>query len=78
MKMRQQLSVSLPKQAMAILELMRAVNRSSEYLIPNRNNPRRPGAHSIFIKTFYSLGYAGKFTPHGIRVTGRTILGELR
>jgi integrase len=55
---------------------MKAVNRSSEYLIPNRRNSRKGAAHSIFIKAFYSLGYTGKFTPHGIRVTGRTILGE--
>jgi integrase len=28
------------------------------------------------VKAFYAMGYAGKFSPHGIRVTGRTILGE--
>jgi integrase len=76
MKMRQPHAIPLPKQALELLKLARAVNRASEYLIPNRKNPRKPAAHSIFVKTFYSLGYTGKFTPHGIRVTGRTILGE--
>jgi integrase len=76
MKMRQPHAVPLPKQAMAILKLLRGVNRTSEYLIPNRTNPRKGASHSLFIKALYSLGYAGKFTPHGIRVTGRTILGE--
>ena len=28
------------------------------------------------MKAFYSLGYKDKLTPHGVRVTGRTILGE--
>jgi integrase len=76
MKMRQPHAIPLPSQAMAILKLLRAVNRSSEYLIPNRNNPRKGAAHSLFIKALYSLKYTGKFTPHGIRVTGRTLLGE--
>ncbi len=76
MKMRQPHAVPLPSQAMAILKLLRGVNRTSEYLIPNRTNPRKEASHSLFIKAFYSLGYTGKFTPHGIRVTGRTILGE--
>jgi len=76
MKMRQPHAIPLPRQAIELLGLMRAVNRSNEYLIPNRKNPRKPAAHSIFVKAFYSLGYAGKLTPHGIRVTGRTILGE--
>jgi integrase len=76
MKMRQPHAIPLPTQAIELLKLMRAVNRASEYLIPNRKNPRKPAAHSIFIKAFYSLGYAGKLTPHGVRVTGRTILGE--
>jgi integrase len=76
MKMRQPHAIPLPTQALAILKLMKAVNRSSEYLIPNRRNSRKGAAHSLFIKAFYSLGYTGKFTPHGIRVTGRTILGE--
>ncbi len=41
MKMRQPHAVPLPKQALAILKLLRAVSRSSEYLIPNHTNPRR-------------------------------------
>lgn len=76
MKMRQPHALPLPTQALTILKLLRAMNRSSEYLIPNRTSPRKGAAHSIFIKALYSLKYAGKFTPHGIRVTGRTILGE--
>ncbi len=76
MKMRQPHAMPLPKQAIALLKLLKAVNRTSEYLVPNRVNPRRGAAHSLFVKAFYSLGYTDKFTPHGVRVTGRTILGE--
>ena len=33
-------------------------------------------APTLLVKAFNSMGYTGKFSPHGIRVTGRTILGE--
>ena len=76
MKMRQPHTVPLPSQAVDILDTLHRLTGSFECLLPNRNDPRRPAALSLFIKAFESMGYAGKFTPHAIRVTGRTILGE--
>ena len=76
MKIRQPHAVPLPSQAVDILDTLHRLTGSSECLLPNRNDPRRPAALSLFIKAFESMGYAGKFTPHAIRVTGRTILGE--
>lgn len=76
MKMRQPHAIPLPDQAVSMLESLHKITGRFEYLLPNRNSPRRHAAHSIFVKAFGSLGYEGKLTPHGVRVTGRTILGE--
>jgi integrase len=76
MKMRQPHAVPLPAQAVELLRLLRPVIGVSEYLVPNRSHPKLPASPSILIKAFESMGYAEKFTPHGVRVTGRTILGE--
>jgi len=43
--------------------------------LPSRGRPKRHGSASILIKAFESIDYHG-LTPHGVRVTGRTILGE--
>jgi integrase len=76
MKTRQPHAIPLPDQAVDALKILHAVTGRFDYILPNRNSPRKPAAHSIFVKAFYSLGYKGKFTPHAVRVTGRTILGE--
>lgn len=76
MKMRQPHAIPLPEQAVEALESLKSVSGRFEHILPNRSSPKKHAAHSIFVKVFYSLGYSGKFTPHGIRVTGRTILGE--
>jgi integrase len=76
MKMRQPHAIPLPDQAVEALNDLKRISGHFEYLLPNRNSAKKHAAHSILVKAFYSLGYEGKFTPHGVRVTGRTILGE--
>ena len=76
MKMRRSHTFPLPTQAIALLETLQGISGSFQYLIPNRSDPRRHAAHTLLVKAFYGMGYSGKFSPHGIRVTGRTILGE--
>ncbi len=76
MKMRRSHTFPLPTQAIALLETLQSISGSFQYLIPNRSDPRRHAAHTLLVKAFYGMGYSGKFSPHGIRVTGRTILGE--
>lgn len=75
MKMRQPHVVPLPKQAVELLKTLRTVTGSSEYLLPNRQHPKRAASHSILTKAFEAIGYLN-LTPHAVRVTGRTILGE--
>ena len=76
MKTRQPHALPLPHQAIGVLESLKNITGRFDYLLPNRSSPKKPAAHSIFVKAFYALGYEGKLTPHGVRVTGRTILGE--
>jgi integrase len=76
MKMRQPHAIPLPTQAVEELHSLARLTGRFDHILPNRNSPRRHAAHSIFVKAFNSLGYTGRFTPHGVRVTGRTILGE--
>ena len=68
--------VPLPTQAIELLERMRIVSGQFDHLVPNRSDPQRPASLSLLIKAMHSMGYGGKFSPHAIRVTGRTILGE--
>jgi integrase len=76
MKMRQPHTVPLPEQAVQHLKLLRAVTGSSPYIFPSRATPKRHASHMVLSKAFNAMGYEGKFSPHGVRVTGRTILGE--
>jgi integrase len=76
MKMRQTHTVPLPTQALELLRLLRSVTGASEYLVPNRTHPKRHASDCILSKAFDAMGYANKLSPHGVRVTGRTILGE--
>ena len=76
MKMGQPHRVPLPTQAVEVLESIKAVTGRFDHLVPNRSDPQRHASHSLLIKALHSMGYGGKFSPHGIRVTGRTILGE--
>ena len=74
--MRQPHRVPLPTQAVEVLGRISAVSGQFDHLVPNRNDPKRCASHSLLIKALHSMGYGGKLSPHAIRVTGRTILGE--
>jgi integrase len=76
MKKREQHKIPLPRQAVELLEHLRPLTGKSEYLFPNRSNLTRPASIGVFWKMFSSMGYQGRFSPHGIRVTGSTILNE--
>lgn len=76
MKMRKPHRVPLPTQAIDLLKGLRAIEPRSEFVVPNRLKPKKPAGHTVLVKAFYAMGYKDRFTPHAIRVTGRTILGE--
>ncbi len=73
---RSRYAVPLPRQAVDLLGQLRRYTGSGAYLIPNRGNLKRPAAQSLLTKALTGMGYAGRLTPYGIRLTGREILAE--
>ncbi len=69
--------VPLPTQAVEWLRRLKAITGDGEFLFPNRSNNRRPAAITLLNKAVSSMGYAGRFSPHGIRTTGSTMLNEM-
>ena len=70
-------TVPLSKQTIELLKRLYALTGHREYLFPNRNNARKPASKGVLWKAFVSMGYKDKFTPHGLRGTGSTILNEM-
>jgi integrase len=77
MKMREPHTIPLSRQAVELLQRLHGVTVSSEYLFPCRTNWHKPVSPGVIRKAFDSMGYAERFTPHAIRVTGSTILNEM-
>ena len=69
--------VPLSDQAIELLNNLHGVSGHREFLFPNRSDPRRPASRGVLWKAVASLGYEGKFSPHGIRATGSTMLNEM-
>jgi integrase len=69
--------VPLPRQAVELLRQLQSLTGHREHLFPNRNNPRKPASKGVLWKAFVSMGYKDKFTPHGLRGTGSTMLNEM-
>lgn len=68
--------VPLVPQAIQLLKELYEVTGDGEFLFPNRKSRRRPASEGLVYKALVSMGYDGKFTPHGIRTTGSTMLNE--
>ena len=77
MKSRLMHRVPLSHQAIDLLHKLHGVSGHREFLFPNRSDPRRPASQGVLWKAVVSLGYQGKFSPHGIRATGSTMLNEM-
>jgi len=77
MKMRTAHTVPLSRQAVDEIRRLHVVTGHGEYLFPNRSNFKRPVSKGVLWKMVASMGYEGKFSPHGIRATGSTILNEM-
>jgi len=69
--------VPLPAQAIDVLKRLQPLTGHREHLFPNRKDPRKPASKGVLWKAFVSMGYKDKFTPHGLRGTGSTILNEM-
>jgi integrase len=77
MKMRRPHLVPLSRQALVLLEGLRARSGGNPGLFPNHRDPARPIAASSFNRVLGCLGYQGCFSAHGFRATATTLLGLL-
>lgn len=67
--------VPLAPQAMAILEQIKELGFSDQYVFFNTST-RKPYSQSAFINALWNMGYKGKMTGHGFRGLASTTLHE--
>lgn len=77
MKMKGEHAVPLTDQAIEILERMHSLSGTLEHVFPHRSDRKRPMSAEAIRDLFRRAGYAGKFTPHGIRGTFSTMSNEV-
>jgi len=68
--------VFLSKQAIELLHKLKPICSGSKYLFPGNSSLDKPMGKSTLNVMFERMGYAGVFTPHGMRGTASTILNE--
>ncbi len=69
--------VSLPRQAIEILQEMRPVAGRSEYVFPSPAKQQTPHLHrDTLSKALRTMGFKGKHATHGFRATLRTVARE--
>ena len=77
MKMGSEHSIPLSRQAIEILQSVKALNKNSLFVFPGRSSWEKPMSTSTFRDVFNRAGYKGKFTPHGIRGTFSTYCNNM-
>ncbi len=75
MKARTEHVVPLSRQAVAILEELKALGGGSRFVFPGRNRDK-PISNNTMLFALYRLGYKGKMTGHGFRAVASTLLNE--
>lgn len=75
MKMKTEHVVPLSRQAIAILEELKALGGGSRFVFPGRNRDK-PISNDTMLFALYRLGYKGKMTGHGFRAVASTMLNE--
>lgn len=70
------LLVPLSRQALAIIEHMKARSSGSEFVFPNERNLQRPMSENAVLYLIGRIGYAGIMTGHGWRKVMSTWLNE--
>lgn len=76
MKMREKHLVPLSAQAVELLRAVHALTGKGRYVFPGRKNREQPLTHEAIRDVFTRAGYAGKFSPHGIRSSFSTYFNE--
>jgi len=76
MKMKTPHIVPLSKQALEVLEKLRAISFGRELVFPGDVNPQKPMSNNTILFALYRMGYRGRMTGHGFRGVASTILHE--
>jgi len=77
MKMGDKHLVPLSRQALTLLEQIRAANwRKSEFLFPNMRRPDSYITATTINRAIEIMGYKGRLSGHGFRATAKTIFNE--
>ena len=69
-------TVPLSRQVVEALLELKEVSCGSCYVLPNFGSLTKPMGDSTLNKAFETMGFGGRFTPHGLRATASTILNE--
>jgi integrase len=76
MKMKQEHIVPLSRQALALLQELKPISGHRQHLFPGTGDPRQPMSDETLRAALITMGYKGRFSPHGIRSTASTLLNE--
>jgi len=76
MKMRDPHIVPLASQAIEVLEMLRLLTGSSEWLFPGDRSSKKPMSNNTILGALKRMGYKGRMTGHGFRGLASTILHE--
>lgn len=77
MKARREHVIPLPSQAVTLLDAMRPITGHTKFVFPNRDDRTRSMADAALRQALKKLGWATKYSPHGTRTTGSTLLNEM-
>jgi integrase len=77
MKMKTPHIVPLSKQALNVLEALRAISFDRNLVFPGDLNPAKPMSNNTLLFALYRMGYRGRMTGHGFRGVASTTLHEL-
>ncbi|MCB9985025.1 MAG: integrase arm-type DNA-binding domain-containing protein [Micavibrio sp.] len=76
MKMKRPHIVPLAKQAIKILEELKTLGESSEWILPSQFGSRKHMSNNTILKALERLGYKGRMTGHGFRALAMTTIKE--
>lgn len=76
MKMKKDHLVPLSRQALAILQQLKAMNGHREWVFPSMARPRNPMCNATIIKAIQRMGYKDRMTGHGFRPLAMTTIME--
>ena len=76
MKMKTPHIVPLADQTIEVLQMLRPLSGTSEWLFPGDRNNNKPMSNNTILKALERMGYKGRMTGHGFRGLASTILHE--